>query len=94
MEQRLLTKEDVMKRWQISLSTVNTYIADGILVPIKELKAVRFNPRYIEEIEGTIPEPISWEEKKLQKENDLLREKISKLEKTIADIMQLCTHMR
>lgn len=88
---KLLTKNDVAERWQISLSTVDTYIKEGIIVPVSGLKAIRFNPRYIEEIEGTVPEPTTWVERKLEKENELLKEEISKLQKTIAEIIMKCT---
>lgn len=90
---RLLTKQDLSERWQLSCSAIDNYIREGIIIPVHGLKVVRFNPLYIQEIEGTIPEPITWIEKKLQKENELLREKISKLEKAIANIMGQCTNI-
>lgn len=91
MNATLLTKEDVMERWQISLSTVDNYIREGILVPITGIKVIRFNERYIEEIEGNIYEPTTWVERKLQKENELLKDEIYKLQKVIAEIMIKCT---
>jgi predicted site-specific integrase-resolvase len=87
---KLLTKNDLAERWQISLSTVDSYIRDGVIVPVKGIKTIRFNPRYIEEIEGTIPEPITWIEIRLQKENELLKEELFKLQKTISEIMNKC----
>ena len=87
----LLTKEDVAKRWQVSIPTIDRYIAEGILVPVKALKVIRFNPDYIASIEGFVPEPKSWVEIKLENENKDLREQIKCLEKTISNIMNQCT---
>ncbi|WP_338433431.1 histidine kinase [Clostridium tyrobutyricum] len=61
--EHLLTKKDLAKRWQISLPTVDNYIADGILTPIKNIPSIRFNPQYIAEIEGIKLEkhsPLEW----------------------------------
>ena len=80
MEDKLLTKKDLAKRWQLSERTIDDYRLSGIIVPIKGLPCIRFNLQYISKIEGKIPERTTMREKKLErqlqemtKERDYLR---------------------
>jgi hypothetical protein len=91
MDEKLLTQENLAERWQMSIKAIENYRKEGIIVPVKGIKAIRYNPHYIEEIEGTIPEPITWVERKLQKKVDALEEENKKLKGTIASILAQCT---
>lgn len=86
MEQ-LLTKKDLAKRWQVSLPTIDNYITDGILTPIKNIPSIRFNPKYIAEIEGIKLEkhsPLEW--RRVERELEQWRTRAEKAESIIAKI--------
>jgi predicted site-specific integrase-resolvase len=83
---KLLTKKDLAKRWQISERTVDQYKNDGVIVPISGIPCVRFNLQYIEKIEGYIPEKTTIRERKLEreledtkKERDYLKSLLTKI---------------
>lgn len=86
MEQ-LLTKKDLAKRWQVSLPTIDNYISDGIITPISNIPSIRFNPRYIAELEGVKLEkhsPLEW--KRLERELEQWKIRAEKAENVIAQI--------
>lgn len=87
VEEKLLTQEDLAERWQMSIKAIENYRKDGIIVPVKGIKAIRFNPRYIEEIEGSIPEGATWHERKLQKRIEALEEENQKLKGVLSNIL-------
>lgn len=91
LSEKLLTQEDLAERWQMSIKAIENYRKEGIIVPVKGIKAIRYNPRYIEEIEGTIPEPITWVERKLQNQVESLEEENRKLKETLVNILAQCT---
>lgn len=70
---RLLTRKDLAERWQVTERTIDEYRATGVIVPIKGIPSIRYNPQYIETIEGHIPERVTTETR-------LLRAKVIKLE--------------
>lgn len=87
MYERLFTQEDLAKRWQLSVKAIENYRKEGFIVPIKGIKAIRFNPHYIEEIEGSISERVTWQERKLQKKVDALQEENKQLKEILANIL-------
>lgn len=91
MVDKLLTQEDLAERWKMSVKAIENYRKEGLIVPVKGIRAIRFNPHYIEEIEGTIPEPITWQERKLQKQVEALEEENKKLKGTISNILAQCS---
>lgn len=89
---KLLTKKDVAERWQVSPQTIDNYIADKILVPIKGIPSVRFNPQYIAELEGTKLEKFSpLERRKLEREIDELKIRAEKAESALARANMIIT---
>ncbi len=61
--EQLLTKKDLAEKWQVSMPTIDNYISDGIITPIKNIPSIRFNPQYIAELEGVKLEkhsPLEW----------------------------------
>lgn len=86
---KLLTKKDLAERWQLSERTIDNYITDGIVTPIKKISAIRFNPKHIADIEGTKLEPFSPLARK-QLENKIadLELKVGKYEEMFGRIMQ------
>lgn len=84
---RLLTQKDLAERWQMSVKAIENYREEGRIVPVKGIKAIRFNPRYIEEIEGSLPEQTTWQERRLQKQIEALEEENQKLKGVLANIL-------
>jgi hypothetical protein len=67
--EKLLTKQDLANRWQVTVRTIENWICDGIITPVKNIPSVRFNPSYIAELEGLKLEKFSpLERKKLERE--------------------------
>lgn len=89
MEQKLLTKKDLAKRWQVSEPTIDRMRQEGIVAPCKNLlPTVRFSEQYILELEGLKLERFSpLERRKLERENETLRKKCTELENVIANIV-------
>jgi len=78
---KLLTKQDLAERWQVSIRTIENWHKDGIIHPVKGIPTVRFHPNYIAELEGvelkaTSPLRVKRLEREiedLKKENDELK---------------------
>lgn len=84
---KLLTTKDLAKRWQVAERTINEYKAQGIIVPVKGIPCVRYNPQYIAELEGIKLEKFSpIERRRLERdleealrERDYLRQIVSNI---------------
>ncbi len=88
---KLLTQDDLAERWQVSKKTIEKYRLEGTIKPIEGIPSIRFNPRYIEEIEGSIPEAKTWVEIKLGKKVEALEEENRTLRQKLAQINMMCT---
>lgn len=94
---QLLTKKDLAKRWQISTATIDRYIQDKILVPVKGITVIRFNPQHIRELEGTKLEKFSPVERRklereledLKRENEILKGAIARIQSITSESMYL-----
>ena len=83
----LLTKKDLAKRWQLSERTIDNYISDKIVQPVKELPAIRFTEQHISELEGVKLDRMSPLERRrleieiegLKKENEKLKNAINRV---------------
>jgi hypothetical protein len=81
-----LTKNDLCKRWQLSLQTINTYIEDGIITPIR-LPSVRFHPKHIAELEKVKLEKFSpLERRRLEKELEYWKKRAEDAEAIVAKV--------
>lgn len=77
MEEKLLTKKDLVVRWQVSIATIDRWISDGVLTPVKGLPSVRFTLKHILELEGVKIDKFSpLERKRLEREKAELEEKL------------------
>ncbi len=93
MEQ-LLTKKDLAQRWKVSLPTIDNYIADEIIAPIKNIPSIRFNPQYIAELEGVKLEkhsPLEW--RRMEKELEYWKSRAEKTEEAIAKMSIIATEV-
>lgn len=89
---KLLTRQDLMERWQINETTIYNYMKNGIITKIEGLGCVRFHPRQIESIEnealeGKINSRKTWREIQLEEENSSLKAEIDRLNNIIGQVI-------
>lgn len=87
----LLTKKDLSQRWQVSERTIDQYREDGVITPIKGIPCVRYNLRYIQQIEECIPEKTTLRERKLEKELQEVINERDYLKSILANILAQST---
>lgn len=79
---KLLTKQDLADRWDVTTTTIDRWVMDGVISPVKGLPSVRFNLEHVLKLEGTEIGRLSpLERKRLEKEIDQLKIEKEKLEK-------------
>ena len=89
MEQTLLTRNELAKRWGISLKSVINYEQDGIISRIPKIPVPRYSLNEILNIEQTdMSENSPLFVKQLKKENKQLKEENEKLNKKLNLIRQ------
>ncbi len=90
--EKLLTKKDLAERWQVSPQTIDNYIADKIIIPIKGIPSIRFNPHHISELEGTRFEKFSTlERRRLERELEELKTRAENAEEALARANMIIT---
>lgn len=93
MEQTLLSKQELSQRWNISISTLDRRIREGLISPIK-LKPIRFNLDDVLMAEGTDNSKLSpFERRKLEGEKMRLKERIVELEEENRNIKRQLTNV-
>lgn len=86
--ERLLRKKDVASRWQVSERTIDNYIKNGILQPVKTLSIVRFTEEHIRELEGVKLDRMSpLERRRLESDIEKLKLENEKLKGIIKNIL-------
>jgi DNA-binding XRE family transcriptional regulator len=91
MYDKLLTKKDLAKRWQVSEQTINSYLTDGLIKPVKGIPSIRFNLQYIEKLEGIeLDEHSPFEFRRLKRELEEVKQERDFLRKVV-DEMNLVT---
>ena len=84
---KLITKKDLAEHWQVSPQTIDNYIANGVISPIKAIPSVRFNPQYIAKLEETELSPMSpLERRRLKRELDEWKSRAEKAEKALMKV--------
>ncbi len=79
---KLLTKKDLAKRFQVSTTTIGRWVDDGIIPYVKGLPSLRFRLEDILKLEGTEISKLSpLERKRLLKEIEQLKREKEELEK-------------
>jgi len=90
MAEKLLTKKDVAELLNVSVPTIDRYISDKILTPVKGIPAVRFTPSHIEELEGVQPERFSpLERRKLERELEEWKTRAQRAESVLNEIVSI-----
>lgn len=84
---KLLTQKDLAERWQVTVKAIENWRKDGTITPVEGIPAIRFNPEYIEKLEGTKLERFSpLERRRLEKENEELKRQNQQLHMIVANI--------
>ena len=79
---KLLTKKDLAERWQVTTVTIDRWINDGVISPVKGIPSVRFNLETVLKLEGIEISKLSpLERKRLLKEIEQLEKEKQELEK-------------
>ena len=85
----VLKVDELMKRWKLSESSIRNMVASGNLKTIQGIPGVRFSLKYIEDREavGLEYDPLSpFERRRLEKENQGLRDRVGALEAILKKI--------
>lgn len=92
MEQVLLSREDVAKRWGVTMQTVINYENSGIITRISSIPTPRYKLKEILDIEGTSFSQMSpLERRRLVKENEKLKEENNILKSQLQKFAMLGT---
>ena len=79
---KLLTKQDLADRWQVSTTTIDRWVDDGVISPVKGLPSKRFNLEHVLQLEGAEIGSLSpLERKRLEKEIEQLERENEELER-------------
>ena len=85
----VLKVDELMERWKLSESSIRNMVASGNLKTIQGIPGVRFSLKYIEDREavGLEYDPLSpFERRRLEKENQGLRDRVGALEAILKKI--------
>lgn len=94
MEGKLLTQQDLAKRWQVDVTTITNWRKEGIITPIKGIPSIRFTEQQILELEGIKLDKLSpLERRRLEKENEELKLENQKMKGIIARITAEATQI-
>ena len=90
----LLTQKDIADRWQISIQSVESCRKEGVITPVKGVPGIRFSLAEIEALEGiTLTRFSPLERRKLEREIEALRQKLTSYEDVRAIILNASSKM-
>lgn len=88
MSDKLLTQQDLAKRWQVTVHTIEEWRKSGIIQPVKGIPSIRFTEQHILELEGIKIDRMSpLERRRLEFENEKLRLENEKLKGIISKVL-------
>ncbi len=86
--EKLLTQQDLAKRWQVTVRAIENWRKDGVLQPAKGLPVIRFAPQYIAELEGVdLKKTSPLAVKRLEREIEQLQQENERLKGVIARVL-------
>ena len=95
MVDKLLTKKDLATRWQVQPQTIDDYVKQGVITPVKGIPSIRFNPQHIAKIEQTEISRFSpFERRKLQEQLDKVTQERDYYKSIVADVDLLVSKVR
>lgn len=85
---KLLTQQDLARRWQVSVRAIENWRKEGVLQPAKGIPAIRFTPEHVAELEGVeLKKTSPLQVKRLERELEELRRENEELQGIIARIL-------
>ncbi|MEN6618169.1 MAG: hypothetical protein ABFC28_01495 [Rikenellaceae bacterium] len=88
MANKLLTRQDLADRWQVSLRTIDDYKKEGIIQPVKGIPATRFTEQHILELEGVKLDRMSpLERRRLEADIEKLKKENIKLKSILTNVL-------
>jgi len=85
---KLLTQQDLAKRWQVSVRAIESWRKEGVLQPCKGVPAIRFTQQHVEQLEGIELRPTSpLQVKKLERELETLKAERDELRGILARVL-------
>lgn len=94
MESKLLTQQDLAKRWQVDISTITNWRKEGVITPARGIPSIRFTEQHILELEGIKLDKLSpLERRRLEREVEELRIKNERMKGIIARITAEATQI-
>lgn len=88
-EKTVLSVHDLSKRWDVSENTIRSMVSDHVLKPLPIFKTYKFSIHHILELEGINDiHPLSpLERRRLERENNELKEIVEKQDNVIREIV-------
>ena len=85
---KLLTQQDLAKRWQVSVRAIESWRKEGVLQPCKGVPAIRFTQQHVEQLEGIELKPTSpLQVKKLERELEMVKAERDELRGILARVL-------
>ena len=85
---KLLTQQDLAKRWQVSVRAIESWRKEGVLQPCKGVPAIRFTQQHVEQLEGIELKPTSpLQVKKLERELDQVKSENEELRAVLGRVL-------
>lgn len=85
---KLLTKKDLAERWQVATVTIDRWINDKVITPVKGIPSIRFTEQHILELEGVKLEKVSpLMYRKLEREKEALEEENRRLKEIVRNVL-------
>ena len=92
MADKLLTQQELAKRWQVTVHTIEDWRKNGTIQPVKGIPAIRFTEQHILELEGVKLEKVSpLMYKRLENEKERLEQENQRLRNIITNVLQEVT---
>jgi len=85
---KLLTQQDLAKKWQVTVRAIENWRKEGVLQPAKGIPAIRFTPEHVAELEGVeLKKTSPLQVKRLEMELERERHENEELRTILARIM-------
>lgn len=92
IDNRLLDKIELSKRWGVSVSAIEDYMRQGILTRMPGIGSVRFSLYHVMELEGVKLDKMSpLERRRLEREIEALKQENNRMKVALAKIQYEAT---
>lgn len=85
---KLLTQQDLARRWQVTVQSIENWRKEGLITPAKGVPVILFTEQHIMNLEGVKLEKVSpLKLRKLEMEKEKLEEENRRLKGVLANIL-------